>query len=133
MDELDELDEYLPGTRRSDYISLKMKDPNKLMYWGDIEMANLLAKKRDYNRQLDTEAIKTLVEDMIAKSGYKVQLDTMRFPATALMVHSHKNGEECMPHMRISINMGEARVMLDCDMDLWESFTKFDLEDIENV
>ena len=39
------------------------------------------------------------------------------------MVHEHKEGKKCEPHMRISVWVpGLNQIVLDCDMDLWRSY-----------
>jgi len=103
--------------------SSKVGSQPRIMFWEDIETTNKIAEKRKYNRQIDLSKLKKEVKKSLKKRN--LMLDDTMFPATALMVHSHQSGEKCPPHMRISIYAPEnISVIVDCDMSLWESFSK---------
>ena len=95
----------------------------KVMFWEDIEIASHVAKKRNYNRQINlSKDVKKVLKNQ------DLVLDDTKFAATPIMVHTHKSGEKCMPHMRISVYLPDTgSVLIDCDIDLWKSFPNVDV------
>lgn len=99
----------------------------KMLVWKDIELIQQLAKKKGLNRQLDIKRLKSDVKRRVRSLGYR-DFDKIYFPAKELMIHEHKAGKKCAPHMRVSIYFPElSTVIIDCDMHLWESFEKMRL------
>jgi len=98
----------------------------KVMFWEDIEIASHVAKKRNYNRQINLSKLKKDVKKVLKNQD--LVLDDTKFAATPIMVHTHKSGEKCMPHMRISVYLPDTgSVLIDCDIDLWKSFPNVDV------
>jgi hypothetical protein len=73
----------------------------------DLILANKIAKKRGYNRQLI---------DKIS------DLDDLNFPIIFNMIHEHAAGVKVDPHMRCVVSISPHTVVqIDCDLDLYES------------
>jgi len=72
-------------------------------------VASLLAEKRNYNRQLETNRIWT---DTKA---------TDKFPVLFSMRHEHAGGVPCDPHMRCIIEVNGQSVQIDTDMEVYET------------
>lgn len=79
-----------------------------------VEAAKI-AEKRGYNRQLDPDAIASLPDNL----GWPVVFD---------MLHEHKGGKACEPHVRCMVLLPDLddvtgrlthRVMIDTDMDIF--------------
>jgi hypothetical protein len=70
-------------------------------------LANKIAKKRGYNRQLI---------DRIS------DLEDLNFPIIFSMIHEHAAGVKVAPHMRCVVSINPHTVVqIDCDLDLYES------------
>lgn len=96
----------------------------KRLVWEDIEVIQQLAKRKGFNRQLDIKRLKRDAKKQVKSMGYD-NFKKVYFPARELMIHEHKAGKECEPHMRISIYFPEMpSVVIDCDWHLWQSFEK---------
>ena len=108
----------------------------KRLIWKDIELINQLAEKHGYNRQVDISALKKDVKKNVKSMGYK-DFYQVYFAAKEHMVHEHKDGKKCEPHVRIgvwfpgglektapessAIARSSIHVTLDCDLHLWNS------------
>jgi|TARA_B100001250_G_scaffold220862_1_gene189438 hypothetical protein len=98
--------------------------PMRKVIWRDIELINEVAEKRNYNRQIDLPTLKKEVKKQIKSMGYE-NFDEVFFAAKEIMIHEHKNGEKCAPHMRIGIWFPDnIQVYVDCDLQLWDSFER---------
>ena len=96
----------------------------KRLVWKDIETIQQIADKKGFNRLLDLKRLKRDVKKKVKSMGYD-KFEEVYFPARELMIHEHKAGKLCEPHMRISIYFPElSSVIIDCDMHLWKSFEK---------
>ena len=94
------------------------------LIWKDVELINQLAKKHNYNRQVDIETLKKDVKKNVKSMGYK-NFYQIYFAAKEHMIHEHKGGKKCAPHMRIGIWFpDDLYVTLDCDIHLWNSFER---------
>lgn len=71
----------------------------------NLRIANELAKKRNYNRQLNDNI-------------YLLPLDTI-FPITFNMLHEHACGVKVDPHVRCMIGVPEGAAFIDCDIELF--------------
>jgi len=101
------------------------KDYRKVI-WQDIELINKFAEKNGYNRQVDLGKLKKELKKAIESMGYD-DFESIFFVASAILLHQHKGGEECEPHMRISIFLPEVgSAIIDCDLDLWRSLETID-------
>lgn len=90
----------------------------KSLTWKDLRELIKLSTKRKYNRVLNIDFLFTNI-----KENYNELNDDTVFIASPLMVHEHKEGKKCEPHMRISVWVpGLNQIVLDCDMDLWRSY-----------
>lgn len=72
-------------------------------------VACILAERRDYNRQLETD---------------KVWADTKpsdKFPVLMALPHEHAGGLPCDPHMRCVIDINGVSVQLDTDMEIYNT------------
>ena len=108
------------------------KDYRKVI-WQDIELINKFAEKNGYNRQVDIDRLKVDLKKAIESMGYD-DFDSIVFVASALLLHQHKRGEECEPHMRISIflpDLGSA--IIDCDLDIWRSLETIDKDLVPSI
>ena len=108
------------------------KDYRKVI-WQDIELINKFAEKNGYNRQVDIDRLKADLKKAIESMGYE-DFDSIVFVASALLLHQHKSGEECEPHMRISIflpDLGSA--IIDCDLDIWRSLESIDKDLVPSI
>ena len=86
----------------------------KRLVWEDIEVIQQLAKRKGFNRQLDIKRLKRDAKKQVKSMGY-ANFKKVYFPARELMIHEHKAGKECEPHMRISIYFPEMpSVVIDC-------------------
>ena len=96
----------------------------KRLVWKDIETIQQVADRKGFNRRLDLKRLKKDAKKKIKSMGYR-KFDEIYFPARELMIHEHKAGKPCEPHMRITIYFPElTSVIIDCDMNLWDSFEK---------
>ena len=96
----------------------------KKLLWKDVELINQIAEKNGYNRQVDIDALKTDVKKNVKSMGYN-DFYQIYFPAEEYMIHEHKNGKKCEPHMRVGIWFpDDLWVTLDCDLHVWNSFEK---------
>tara|TARA_R100000963_G_scaffold24995_1_gene17097 strand:+ start:114 stop:485 length:372 start_codon:yes stop_codon:yes gene_type:complete len=96
----------------------------KRLLWKDVELINQLAEKNGYNRQVDIDALKRDVKKNVKSMGYK-DFYQIYFAAKEYMIHEHKNGKKCAPHMRIGIWFpDDLHITLDCDLHVWNSFEK---------
>ena len=73
-----------------------------------LQEANVIAVTRGYNRALHDELIQNVPIDV-------------KMPVVFNMVHTHKAGTPCEPHMRVSFVLNElgTQCQIDCDMDLF--------------
>jgi hypothetical protein len=71
------------------------------------------ADRWDYNRQLDSEAIRTLPDD-----------ETIVYPVTMNFQHEHRYGEPCEPHMRLIVGLPEGSALADIPLDYFEALPK---------
>ena len=93
----------------------------KRLIWKDVELLQKLSEKNNYNRQIDIEPLKKAVKKQVKSMGY-LDFDNVYFAAKALMIHEHKGGKKCEPHMRTAIYFPEVgNVTLDCDLHVWNS------------
>ena len=73
---------------------------------------------------MDIDVLKKYVKNHVKSKGYE-DFESVYFPAQEYMVHTHKSGEKCEPHMRIGIWFpDDIHIILDCDVDLWNSFER---------
>jgi len=72
-------------------------------------VASLLAEKRGYNRQLETDLI------------WKNTKASDKFPVLFSMSHEHADGVPCDLHMRCIIEIDGQSVHLDTDMEIFET------------
>lgn len=86
------------------------------------QLQNIIKKGREneYNRQLD----ETKLKPFLIKELDKIHMDIneVRFPMTALMIHEHAQGERVAPHIRASIYIpgtGKERTIIDVDWNIW--------------
>ena len=107
--------------------------PMRKLLWEDVELINQLAEKNNYNRQIDLSKLKKDVKKNVKSMGYE-NFDEVIFTAKELMVHEHKSGEKCAPHMRITIWFPEdISVTVDCDIHLWQSFERIRPETVSEA
>jgi len=98
--------------------------PMRKVIWKDIELINEVAEKRNYNRQIDLSKLKKEVKKQIKSMGYE-NFNKVFFAAKEIMLHEHKGGKKCAPHMRIGIWFpNNIQVYVDCDLQLWNSFER---------
>ena len=98
--------------------------PMRKVIWKDVELINEFAEKRDYNRQIDLPKLKKDVKKHVKSMGYE-NFDEVVFAAKELLLHEHKGGKKCAPHMRIGIWFpNNIQVYVDCDLQLWNSFER---------
>jgi hypothetical protein len=74
----------------------------------ELIVACILAEKRGYNRQLETD---------------KVWSDTKasdKFPVMFAMIHEHAGGLSVDPHMRCVVSVNGESVTIDTDMEIFE-------------
>ena len=65
--------------------------------------------------------------------GYE-DFESIVFVASALLLHQHKGGEECEPHMRISIFLPDlGAAIIDCDLDIWRSLESIDKDLVPSI
>ena len=72
-------------------------------------VASLLAEKRNYNRQLETDRI------------WADTKATDKFPVLFSMPHEHAGGVQCDTHMRCIIEINGQSVQIDTDMEVYET------------
>jgi len=108
------------------------KDYRKVI-WQDIELINKFAEKNGYNRQVDIDRLKVDLKKAIESMGYE-DFESIVFVASALLLHQHKGGEECEPHMRISIFLPDlGAAIIDCDLDIWRSLESIDKDLVPSI
>ena len=108
------------------------KDYRKVI-WQDIELINKFAEKNGYNRQVDIDKLKVDLKNAIESMGYE-DFESIVFVASALLLHQHKGGEECEPHMRISIFLPDlGAAIIDCDLDIWRSLESIDKDLVPSI
>lgn len=74
----------------------------------NLILANKIAKKRGYNRQLIDK-----ISDLD---------DSLKFPIIFSLIHEHAAGFKVDPHMRCVVSIGPHTVVqIDCDLNLYES------------
>ena len=86
-----------------------------------LKRAAQIAFERDYNRQLDLDAVD--------------QLTGHNFPVTYTLLHEHEHGKPVAPHMRCNVILdGEGNsAFIDTDMDLYNSLDEFEAPDPTRV
>ena len=74
--------------------------------------ANKWAIKVGYNRALEVAPLNKFLK------GYD---EDVRFPILMSILHEHKGGQQCEPHMRCEVVLGPTgpKVLIDLDMDLF--------------
>ena len=105
----------------------------RMIKFVDLEVINELAKKHGFNRRVDVKSLRKHLEKEIHHLGFE-SLDEGVWPISPLLVHEHKAGEKCEPHMRVCMHLmtlGED-VIIDCDMHLWASFPRVE-DPTENI
>ena len=76
--------------------------------------------ENEYNRQLDETKLKPFLIKELDKLN--MDIDEVRFPMTALMIHEHAQGERVAPHIRASVYIpgtGKERTIIDVDWNIW--------------
>ena len=86
------------------------------------QLQNIIKKGREneYNRQLDETKLKPFLIKELDK--IHKEINEVRFPMTALMIHEHAQGERVAPHIRASIYIpgtGKERTIIDVDWNIW--------------
>jgi hypothetical protein len=71
------------------------------------------ADRWDYNRQLDSEAIRTLPDD-----------ETIAYPVTMSFEHQHRYGEPCETHMRLAVAFSDGSALADVPLDYFEALPR---------
>ena len=77
-------------------------------------------RENEYNRQLDETKLKPFLIKELDKLN--MDINEVRFPMTALMIHEHAQGERVAPHIRASIYIpgtGKERTIIDVDWNIW--------------
>lgn len=77
-------------------------------------------RENEYNRQLDETKLKPFLIKELDK--LHMDINEVRFPMTALMIHEHAQGERVAPHIRASIYIpgtGKERTIIDVDWNIW--------------
>jgi hypothetical protein len=98
--------------------------PMRKLVWKDVVLINQLAEKYGYNRQIDTDALKRDVMEKVKAMGHK-NFERVYFAAKEFILHEHKAGKKCEPHMRIGVWFPDnIHVIMDCDLHLWNSFER---------
>jgi|TARA_B100000900_G_scaffold410307_1_gene427880 hypothetical protein len=87
------------------------------------QLQNIIKKGREneYNRQLDETKLKPFLIKELEKMH--MDINEVKFPMTALMIHEHAQGEKVAPHIRASIYIpgtGQERTIIDVDWNSWE-------------
>jgi len=72
-------------------------------------VASLLAEKRGYNRQIETDLL------------WKNTKASDKFPVLFSMPHEHAGGVPCDTHMRCIIEINGQSVQIDTDMEVYET------------
>lgn len=87
-----------------------------------IRAANKIAKRRNYNRQLTDQFVRSLPDDKW-------------FPIIFSMMHEHVQGKKVEPHIRcwVVFNEKDHRAFIDCDIDIYESLTSFNIPEEKDV
>ena len=86
------------------------------------QLQNIIKKRREneYNRQLDETNLKPFLIKELDKMH--MDINEVRFPMTALMIHEHAQGERVAPHIRASVYIpgtGKERTIIDVDWNIW--------------
>lgn len=71
------------------------------------------ADRWDYNRQLDSEVIRTLPDD-----------ETIAYTVSMNFQHEHRYGEPCEPHMRLIVGLPEGSAIADVPLDYFDKLPK---------
>lgn len=77
-------------------------------------------RENEYNRQLDETKLKPFLIKELDKLN--MDINEVRFPMTALMIHEHAQGERVAPHIRASVYIpgtGKERTIIDVDWNIW--------------
>tara|TARA_R110000796_G_scaffold104855_2_gene214802 strand:- start:776 stop:1126 length:351 start_codon:yes stop_codon:yes gene_type:complete len=103
-----------------------MKEELKMVKFCDIELINQLADKKGFNRRVDIDKLRETLSSLVTDLGFG-EFEDVVWPISPLLIHEHKQGEKCEPHMRVCVHLGgflDENIIIDCDMHLWESFEK---------
>ena len=79
------------------------------------------------NEGLKDLTIKNLIKEL---DKMHMDINEVKFPMTALMIHEHAQGERVAPHIRASIYIpgtGKERTIIDVD---WNSWEKLDMAEV---
>jgi hypothetical protein len=101
----------------------RLLDDLRILDWEDIKKINTLGAKKKFNRVFDLRKFKSYLSTALKERGY--DLSITKFPARPIMLHEHRAGQKCEPHMRVSIRFSDLpcdTFYIDCDLKLWESF-----------
>jgi hypothetical protein len=84
--------------------------------------ANQWAINVGYNRAVEIAPLEKLLDNYS---------EDIRFPILLSILHEHRAGEPCEPHMRCQIVLGPTgpKILVDVDMDLFERLDRVSLED----
>lgn len=74
----------------------------------ELIVACIIAERRGYNRQLETDKI------------WSDTKPTDRFPVMFAMIHEHAKGLPVDPHMRCVVNVNGESVQIDTDMEIYD-------------
>mgnify|MGYP003650023387 FL=1 len=84
--------------------------------------ANQWAIDIGYNRAVESDPLEKLLDNYD---------EEIRFPILLSIVHEHKGGEPCEPHMRCEIILGPTgpKILVDVDMDMFQRLERISFED----
>ena len=74
----------------------------------ELIVACIIAERRGYNRQLETDKI------------WSDTKPTDKFPVMFAMIHEHAEGLPVDPHMRCVISVNGDSVQIDTDMEIYD-------------
>ena len=74
----------------------------------ELIVACIIAERRGYNRQLETDKI------------WSDTKPTDKFPVMFAMTHEHAGGLQVDPHMRCVISVNGDSVQIDTDMEIYD-------------
>ena len=70
----------------------------------ELKQINTHSIESDYNRNLDMKEVEKRSKKMCKKHDVQYH-DELVLLLTPVMIHEHKNGDECEPHIRCILNL----------------------------
>ena len=97
-----------------------MSQKGKVASFKQLQKIIKKGRENEYNRQLDETKLKPFLIKELDKLN--MDINEVRFPMTALMIHEHAQGERVAPHIRASVYIpgtGKERTIIDVDWNIW--------------